>query len=127
MIARVGLIVMLMLATWMPFQAVAAWRMMDAYSFGQSVQTMSSVKADMPHGMKASCNMPVEGTQNTVAMNHDSVPCSSCLPLCSGVPPISLSLKEFSRQETSVLVFSLPIYHDHVPAVVSPPPVSFVL
>ncbi len=127
MIARMGLIIMLMLATWMPFQSVAAWRMMNEAPAIQSSQTMSLAKNDVASVMPASCHMPVEGKQKPVVMDHDSVQCSACLPLCGGVPPISLTLKEFSRQNTSVLAFALPLYNDYVPAVVSPPPVNFIL
>lgn len=128
MFARMGLIIMLMLATWMPFQSVAAWRMMDESSFSGSTQiTPSVVKAGITSLMKSSCHMQTDAKQKTMTMNHDSVQCSSCLPLCSGVPPISLSLKEFSRQPALDLAFSFPLYNDHVPAVISPPPVAFIL
>lgn len=127
MIARMGLIIMLMLATWMPFQSVAAWRMMNEAPVNQSFQTMPLAKTDVASVMPASCHMPVEGKQKPMVMNHDSVQCSSCLPLCNGFPPISLTLKEFSRQDTSVLAFALPLYNDYVPAVVSPPPVTYIL
>jgi hypothetical protein len=116
---------MLMLATWMPFQSVAAWQMMNDSSFSQSTSAdkLSSTSAVM----KASCHTQDTGNQKSTVMSHHSMQCASCLPLCGGVPPISMVLKEFSRQSTAVLASTLPLYNDHVPAVVSPPPVTFIL
>ena len=124
-VRRMGLIIMLMFAGWLPFQSVAAWQMMNESSFGQTTST--DTQSFSSTAMNASCLTQDPGNQKSTLMSHHSMTCTSCLPLCGGFPPISATLKEFSRQNISVFVSILPLYDDHVPAVTSPPPVTFIL
>ncbi len=123
---RVGLIIMLVLAAWMPFQAVAALRAMNVPAYSQSIDAANS--SHVKSAMDNVCHKQNgdEAKSMTIAGNH-SIQCGSCIPLCGGVPPASVSLREFSPQSALFLKESLPLYQDHIPNVVSPPPVSFIL
>lgn len=117
---------MLVLAAWIPFQAVAALRAMNVPAYSQSIDAAngSNVKSSIDnvcHEQSGDETKPM-----TTAGNH-SMQCGSCIPLCGGFPPASVSLREFSPQSALFLKESLPLYQDHIPNVVSPPPVSFIL
>ncbi len=123
---RVGLIMMLMLAGWMPFQSVAAWRAMNIPAFSQSADaTGASVVKSATNNV---CHDQSGDEAKSMTMTgHHSMQCGSCIPLCGGAPPVSATLREFSPQNALFLKASLPLYKDHIPGVIYPPPVNVIL
>lgn len=117
---------MLMLAGWMPFQSVAALRSMYIPAVTQSSELTDDIGSKSAMGNV--CHDQSNDADKPMTVNGaHSMQCSACVPLCGGIPPVAVSVREFSPQVSLFLKASIPLYKDHIPGVVSPPPVTFIL
>lgn len=110
----------LTLAGWIPFQSVAAWAMMNAPETSESTDVMSDTNKT---AMSSACQSTIECLRHW----HGSW-CSPlnatmrllCVDECSDYRSFCLKA---SQHGISVL---FPLYDDHIPVVLSPPPVNFI-
>lgn len=119
MLTRIVLMMMLLLAGWMPFQSVVAWASMS-HSDDVTSSTLSmpasknvSVLSDACHTTKSMCDH-----RNTM-VDHHSVQCAYCGSAYSA----STQLPEIPAQGSEEIQTLLPLYNDHIPLLLSPPPV----
>lgn len=120
MLIRFVFIMMLMLAGWMPFQSVAAWRTMNGPEASEPASAMTDHHSPM---MSDSCLSPVSSCgDNMAAGDHHSMQCAYCVSIYGGVS----SLPELKPQGSQRHHGSLPLYDDHIPVVLSPPPVIVI-
>ncbi len=123
MLTRFVFIMMLVLAGWMPLQSVAAWFTMN------QEQTMSSpsmdISSDNEMTSNSSCHFSSSNCDNsTMAMDgHHSMQCAYCASAYDGVA----QLPEFLPQGSQRIQGSLPLYNDHIPLLLSPPPVTVIV
>lgn len=136
MLRRFGLLLMLVLTGWIPFQSVAAWQAMTRTELNV-VQTQyaepdmaAACHDSMPVAMTDSA-MHSQHAQHDVSGLHDmqqhGSQCASCLPLCSGIPPAVSPWREFALQQYSPASADNPLYSDFIPGVLSPPPLTFII
>ncbi|WP_024871834.1 hypothetical protein [Tolumonas lignilytica] len=120
MLKRFGLLMMLMLTSWIPLQSVAAWQSMTRTEF-VSAQTVIPAMTTC-HGNMSS-DMPATAHKTSAMASHDTQ-CAGCLPLCTGAPPAVSPWREFARQTPAPIPVRHSLYSDFIPGVVSPPPLS---
>lgn len=137
MLRRAGLILIMLIAGWIPFQSVAAWQSMthaELNAYPAETQQAASMEAADPT-MASSCHemMPSESIakQSAHPMSHDMSShdshCASCLPLCSGVPPAVSPWRELAAALHHPVPAVVALYSDFIPGVLSPPPLSHLV
>ena len=122
MLTRYVFIMMLTIAGWIPFQSVAAWAMMNAPEAAMSADVMSDNNSQT--AMDSACQAPMTTCDNNMAAdaNHSMQQCIYCVSFYGGVFRIPEFLPQVSQRHQR----SLPLYDDHIPVVLSPPPVNFI-
>ncbi len=133
MLRRFGLLLMLVLTGWIPFQSVAAWQSMTRTELNV-VQTGYAEPA-----MEVSCHDDMDMALTDVAMklhHNTSAPhdmqqhgsqCASCLPLCTGIPPAIVPVRELAVQTQLHFPTVDSLYRDFIPGVLSPPPLTLII
>jgi hypothetical protein len=121
MLTRYVFIMMLTIASWLPFQSVAAWAMMNVPETSESTDVMSDTNKT---AMSSACQstMTACDTDMTTDAHHSMQQCIYCVSFYGGV----FQLPEFLPQASHRHQRSLPLYDDHIPVVLSPPPVNFI-
>lgn len=121
MLTRYVFIMMLTLAGWIPFQSVAAWAMMNAPETSTSADVMSD---NSKTAMGSACQSTTIACDNNMAADahHSMQQCIYCVSFHGGV----FHLPEFLPQASQRHQHSPPLYDDHIPIVLSPPPFNFI-
>ena len=121
MLTRYVFIIMLTIAGWIPFQSVAAWAMMNAPETSESTDVMSDTNKP---AMSRACQSTMNTCDTDMAADahHSMQQCIYCVSFYGGV----FQLPEFLPQASQRHQRSLPLYDDHIPVVLSPPPVKFI-
>ena len=138
MLRRFGLLLMLVLTGWIPFQSVAAWQAMTRAEFTviqpSAPQGMSSaddmVMADSCHGDTTSMMPDLTQHKHTPRvhdMQQHGSQCASCLPLCTGIPPAIAPVRELAVQTQLHFPATDSLYRDFIPGVLSPPPLTLII
>ncbi len=119
MLTRYVFVMMLTIAIWIPFQSVAAWAVMNTPGASMSADLVSS---DRKIVTVSACQSTTIACDNDMSVdNHHSVQqCIYCMSFYGGV----FQLPEFLSQVSQRYQRSLPLYDDHIPTVLSPPPVG---
>ena len=122
MLTRYVFIIMLTIAGWLPFQSAAAWAMMNVPEISKSVDVMSDSTKKI--AMSSSCQSAMDLCDTNISANADhSMPqCIYCVSFYGSV----FRLPELKPQGSQRHQRSLPLYDDHIPVVLSPPPVNFI-
>jgi hypothetical protein len=130
---RCGLILMLLLTGWIPFQSVAAWQSMTRAEFPQTtlavaapMQMVESCHAGM-HATMVSPVVTKSDTNSAHDMQQHGSQCASCLPLCTGVPPAIAPVRELAAQTQLHFPAVDSLYRDFIPGVLSPPPLALII
>ena len=119
MLTRYVFVMMLTIAIWIPFQSVAAWAVMNTPGASMSADVVSS---DRKIVTVSACQSTTIACDNDMSVDHHhSVQqCIYCMSFYGGV----FQLPEFLSQVSQRYQRSLPLYDDHIPTVLSPPPVG---
>ncbi len=134
---RLGLILIMLIAGWIPLQSVAAWQSMthaELNAYPAENQAVASMEAAAPMMASACHEMMQSDTtvkQPTHPMSHDMSShdshCASCIPLCSGVPPAVSPWSELAAEQHHPVPAVTVLYSDFIPGVLSPPPLSHIV
>ena len=140
MLRRFGLLLILVLTGWTPYQSVGAWQAMTRSEYTVTQPAVPQVVASSADElvMADSCHGDMTSPMPDLTQHHKEAPrvhdmqqhgshCASCLPLCTGIPPAIAPVRELAAQTQLHFPAVDSLYRDFIPGVLSPPPLTLII